>query len=85
MSPYFNGRDMGMTGGVDESLILFLLALALLPLDHNEYELVIGGGQDLILGGLEAHELEFVVGVEVAHGVPGLGDELRDEPCEGVA
>jgi hypothetical protein len=54
-------------------------------LDDNEYELIVGGNEDFVLGGLETHKLEFVVGIQIADSVLGLADELRDETGESVA
>lgn len=56
------------------SLFLFFLSFRLLALHHDQNELVIRRHQDLVLGGLQPHELEFIVGVEVAHRVLCLCD-----------
>jgi hypothetical protein len=46
-----------------KSNFLLLLALVLLALDYNQKELVVRSDQYLVLGGLQTHEFELVMGI----------------------
>lgn len=70
---------------MSQSSLFLLLTLTLLPLHYYQDKLVVRSHQYLVLGGLQPDELELVVGVQVADGVLGLADQLRDEPRECVA
>jgi hypothetical protein len=55
-----------------QSHFFFLLALAFLALHHDQNELVIWSYQNLVIGGLQPHELQVVVGVQVTYRVLSL-------------
>lgn len=65
--------------------LFLLLALGLLPLNHNQNELIIRSNQNLILGSLEPHKLELVMRIQIPDCIACLGDELRDESCKRIA
>jgi hypothetical protein len=67
------------------SHLLFLFVFVLLPLHDDEDELVVGSDQYFVFSGLETHEFEIVVGIQVSHCIFSLGHQLRHESSQGVA
>lgn len=66
------------------SRLLLLLALVFLALHHDQYKLVVRSDQNLVLCGLQSHEFELVVRIQVADGVLGLRHQLGNQSGQRV-